>query len=634
MALLAYLAMRADEHISRAHLAALLWSESADEQARANLRQTLSQLRKLFRDAAWDPIMAPFDKVVLVSDKIEIDARAALNGKSGRDPREFATRPEFLEGFSVPAPEFDNWMALQRNMIRTQYVADLDSAAIKAEQNRHYVAAAEHLSLALKIDPLQEALYRRLMGVLAAQGRADEALAQYDTCRDRLAAELRVEPDAETRALASRIRATRRRTSFEREPATIRRASVSEPIEQTILSGVNGPRIAVLPFRNLSPNPDEEFFVDGLVEEMTLALSASRSFPVIASSATIAFKGRGVAPNVAGKELGAQYVLDGSVRRAGDRLRISVELVNVDTQLQEWSERYEHSIDDLFAIQDDITRAVVAEVEPEIDELEVRRMLSSRPTNFSSYELAQKGFWHLSKRTVEDYEVARPLFQMSLQLDQRYARAYAGMAQGKYMAGLRLWEDRRGALEKAVEFGAAALDIDERDPRALRYLGGAKATLGQYAEGIEALRHAIALHPSYATAYSALALALVLVGNFEAAIQAEATTTRLRPGDRALYMCMMSRAVAKYELGDYDTAAQVCRESLELNDKFWMSNLLHVAALGQRGRGDELPAAVARLQAILPDLTEVKLAELLPFEQRAHLEHVIEGLRKAGLNTA
>ncbi len=214
MALLAYLAMRADEHIARSHLATLLWGDSGEEQARANLRQTLSLLRKLFKKAGHDPIMVPFDKVILHSEGIEIDARVLLDTLAGDEPGKLAELPAFLEGFSVSAPEFETWMVSQRNMIRSRLTAHLEKIADRAFVEGQFASAAEWLSLALTYDPLRETLYRNLMAALEALGRSDEALLQYEKCQKILAKELQIEPEGQTRKLASEIRARRHVVPF------------------------------------------------------------------------------------------------------------------------------------------------------------------------------------------------------------------------------------------------------------------------------------------------------------------------------------------------------------------------------------------------------------------------------------
>lgn len=214
IALLAYLAMRADEHISRSHLSTLLWGDSGEEQARANLRQTLSLLRKLFKKAGHDPIMVPFDKIVLHSAGIEIDARIMLETLGGHELGRVVNMPVFLEGFSVSAPEFETWMNSQRNIIRSRLTEHHEMIADRALDTGQYASAAEFLSLALTNDPLRETLYRKLMESLEALGRSDEALLQYEKCQRILAKELQIEPDGRTRKLASEIRARRHSASL------------------------------------------------------------------------------------------------------------------------------------------------------------------------------------------------------------------------------------------------------------------------------------------------------------------------------------------------------------------------------------------------------------------------------------
>lgn len=209
MALLAYLAMRADDHISRSHLAGLLWGDSGEDQARANLRQTLSQLRKLFQAAGADPILVPFDKIVLCSEGIEIDAKTVLSDLDRHSIQSLSDLQPFLEGLAVQAPEFESWLASQRRAIQSRLAEHLRSRAAAARAGGRHGEAAQALSLALGIDPLQEELHRALIEALAAQGRFEEALQQYEMCRAILHRELQIEPDVATRALASTIRSQR-----------------------------------------------------------------------------------------------------------------------------------------------------------------------------------------------------------------------------------------------------------------------------------------------------------------------------------------------------------------------------------------------------------------------------------------
>jgi len=220
MALLAYLAMRAGEQMTRAHLADLLWGDSAEEQARTNLRQALSLLRKLFRSTGRDPLMVPFDQVVLRPEGIEIDARTLLQGDGNLDAEALAAGPAFLEGFSVPAPSFESWMTAQRHAVEARLCDALEQAAADARQVGDLAGASRGLAQVLRRDPLREAAHRAQMALLAAQGRSDAALAQYESCREILREALQTEPQAETQALARSIRNRRRRPQEDEAQAT------------------------------------------------------------------------------------------------------------------------------------------------------------------------------------------------------------------------------------------------------------------------------------------------------------------------------------------------------------------------------------------------------------------------------
>ena len=217
MALLAYLAVRADEHVARSHLAGLLWGDNTEEQARANLRQSLSQLRKPFREAGHDPILVPFDQVILNSHDVAIDVKSFVDESSCNTLETLSALPDFLEGFSVRAPEFEHWLTAQRQQLRTRKCQKSVFLAARAEAQGLIDEALDCLTLAVQIDPLQEELHRRLMRLFASQGRTDAALAQYETCRLILRSELDVEPEARTRGLSAEIRIQRSSPAAPRE---------------------------------------------------------------------------------------------------------------------------------------------------------------------------------------------------------------------------------------------------------------------------------------------------------------------------------------------------------------------------------------------------------------------------------
>lgn len=229
MALLVYLAMRADEHLSRGHLAGLLWADSAEEQARANLRQTLSQLRKLFQSAGRDPILVPFDKIVLQSQGITVDARTLLANLDGTPIADLAAISPFVEGLAVQAPEFETWATAQRRTIQGRIVSHLRDRAQRARASGRHAEVVEALTLALSQDILQEDLHRDLMQALAALGRSDEALQQYEVCRAILLRDLQVAPETATRTLAATIRAQRQLRAAEGKAPPLGRYPTASP---------------------------------------------------------------------------------------------------------------------------------------------------------------------------------------------------------------------------------------------------------------------------------------------------------------------------------------------------------------------------------------------------------------------
>ena len=267
-ALLAYLAMRPDERISRDHLAGLLWGESANEQARANLRQALTQLRRLFRGAGVDPIKTPSDKVMLSSEGLTIDAHRLARVDAILDSDRRHWEKEFLEGFSIAEPEFERWLTVQRESLRSRVRRLHEAAAEDAFQERRIDEAIDHLTIALSLDPLQEHLHRRLITLFAAEGRADAAMAQFERCRSVLAQELGIEPDHETTALYQEIRSQRITEDgdlAEREalPFDSRIPTINPP---PMVS--DKPSIAVLAFENMGGDQEQEYFSDGIVEDV------------------------------------------------------------------------------------------------------------------------------------------------------------------------------------------------------------------------------------------------------------------------------------------------------------------------------------------------------------------------------
>ncbi|MGQ0677965.1 MAG: adenylate/guanylate cyclase domain-containing protein, partial [Rhodospirillales bacterium] len=391
------------------------------------------------------------------------------------------------------------------------------------------------------------------------------------------------------------------------------------------------PTFAVLPFANMSGDAAHEYFADGISEDLIAAVSGWCRFPVIARNSSFAYKGRAVDVKQAGRELGARYVVEGSVRKSGDRLRVSAQLIDAESGHQIWSGRYDRSVGDVFAIQDEITASIAAAVEPELREVEERRAARAGRPSLAAYDLVQRGNWHHNRFTPKDAEEAQRLFAAAIDADPDYAPAYASMAYTKYWAAQMRWSaDGAATLRSAQEFARRAVALDDKDARAHMYLGQVSLWLRQHDNAIVETRRALELNPSLAQAYSVLGYALDCVGEFDEALKTVTHSLRLRPNDRTLARCLPALSVAHYQLGAYDRAEDIARRAVTMNPIYWMGHQMLAASLGQLGRKDEAAQELAEIRRREPDVERDAYSGRLPFRDPQYARRIEDGLIKAG----
>ena len=389
------------------------------------------------------------------------------------------------------------------------------------------------------------------------------------------------------------------------------------------------PAFAVLPFDNMSGDPEQEYFADGISEDLITALATWCRFPVIARNSSFAYKGRTLDIKLVGQELGARYVLEGSVRKAGNRVRITAQLIDALTGHHVWAERYDHEIGDLFAIQDEITTSIAAAVEPEVMEVEERRAISRG--SFTAYDLVQRGNWHFYKFTSDGMAEAQRLFAAAIEADPHCAPAYTSMAYSKYLSS-QFGADFEATLQSSFEFARKAVALDEKDARAHMILGQTSLWLRRHDDAIAEARGAIALNPSLAQAYSVLGYALDCVGEFEQALKTVAHSFRLRPHDRTVGRCIPAMSVAHYQLGTYDAAEEIARRAVTLMPTYWLGHQMLAACLGQLGRKEEAAQCVEEIRRRDPEISRRAYSARLPFRNAAYAQRIEEGLAKAGWN--
>ncbi|MGA8261453.1 MAG: adenylate/guanylate cyclase domain-containing protein [Arenicellales bacterium] len=314
----------------------------------------------------------------------------------------------------------------------------------------------------------------------------------------------------------------------------------SPPIELS-----NTPSIAVLPFTNMSGDPGQEYFSDGVTEDIITALSYFRSFPVIARNSTFTYKGQPVRVQQVARELGVRYVLEGSIRKAGDRIRITVQLIDAETGHHVWADRFDSTMEDIFEVQDEISRRIVITVQPELAQAELERTTFKRPENLTAWDLVLRGMDLINRHTSEDHESARKMFKAAIGLDPDYAGAWAGLALS-YLVGISLvgTDERQDLLEKGSEAAMRAVELDNRSSFAHYVLGVAYAWREQFSKSINEAEIALQLNPYYAQAHMGLGNRLDLVGRTAEGISKLEQALRLSPRDSfcPLMMAYLSRA--------------------------------------------------------------------------------------------
>jgi adenylate cyclase len=393
------------------------------------------------------------------------------------------------------------------------------------------------------------------------------------------------------------------------------------------------PSIAVLPFQNLSGDPSQEYFADGIAEEITTALARLRGFFVIARGSAFTYKGRAVGVKQIGRELGVRYVLEGSVRKAGERVRIGVQLADARTGREIWVERYERALTDLFALQDEVTASVVTAVEPQLYAAESVRVQQTPPGRLDAWDHVIRALPFMWRRTPSDNAAALDLLSAALRLDPSYARALG------LHAWLSIWDAHAGSspgrlaavLAPATEQARAAVAIDRDDPWARLALGFSHMLGRKHEDAVEELRAALDLNPNFALGHACLGLALAYGGNGAQALVPLDTAMRLSPRDPFFSVFVNMRGFAHFMAGDYAAGLDWARRSVRLSPELvgpWRTLALAAAMLDHREEAEE---AVARARQLQPDFSVAWVESASPLVSAVDRARYCDILRPVGL---
>jgi TolB-like protein len=456
---------------------------------------------------------------------------------------------------------------------------------------------------------------------LAERGGICVSLAVVDQVRQKVAIGFELRGDERLKNIA--------------EPVKVYRVQLSETVapSRPALALPDRPSIAVLPFTNMSGDPEQEYFADGIVEEIITALSRMRWLFVIARNSSFIYKGRTVDVKQVGRELGVRYVLEGSVRKGGSRLRITGQLIDATTGVHIWADRFDGATEDVFDLQDRVTASVVSAIAPKLEQAEIERSRRKPTESLDAYDYYLRGIAAVHLWTREANMEALENFYRAIELDPAFASAY-GMAARCFAQRKTIgWEgDPTRDIAEAARLARRAGELGREDAVALSAAGFALAdAVGDVGEGAVLIDRALQLNPNLAIAWYFNGWVKLWLGEREAAIECASRAMLLSPHDPHLFVMQSVIAMAHFFAGRYADTLSWAETALRERPDAFIATSLAAAAHGLAGRGEEARVAVARLQSLDPALRCSNLEQRHSVGRRADFEKWVEGLRKAGL---
>jgi adenylate cyclase len=393
------------------------------------------------------------------------------------------------------------------------------------------------------------------------------------------------------------------------------------------------PSIAVLPFQNMSGDPEQEYFADGMVEDITTVLSRIKWLFVIARNSSFTYKGKAVDIKQVGRELGVRYVLEGSVRKAGGRVRITGQLIEAATGAHLWAERYDRDLSDIFALQDEITESVAIAIGPALAEAEKLRAIRKPPDSLDAWEAYHRGLWHFSKQAAAENQLAKPFFQRAIDLDPNFAGGYYGLAMAHFWDGwLYLSAPMPECRELARPLAQRAVALDDADATAHYVLSSLFLSSGDMEGCRTEVERALVLNPNHAWALGGLGAYCSFHGQLPEAMAALDKAMRISPHDPLTWAFMMWGMGGQYFAGEDEAALQSAERLIRFRPDNYIAYRYRAAALGQLGRSEEAKAALKEAFAAAPDnfTFSFYLRNRPPWMRPQDHARLFEGLRKAG----
>lgn len=635
-ALLAYLAL-SNRPRRRDTLCAIFWDRPDDP--KGALRWSLSKLRPILLGADGNCLKADGDLVQIDTSTLNVDVldlqrlSKNLDASESEELDSHVQAGDLLEGFSLPhCPNFELWLAEQRENMRRARLGLLNALFERHRSDpEHALSYARALA---EIAPSDADARLQLIDMLYRTGRDSEAERQAEMARELLA------DNVHRTTFDAKLSHARREASTapSLQPAPTPQPAKEAPPGETEpeLKLPSKPSIAVLPFQTFgaAAGDQDEVFAIGLTHDIIMRISRLRWLFVIARGSAFNILNQSSDVRDIAQRLGVRYLMQGNVAISGGKLRVDVALIDAPSRTEIWVEQFVRDLDDIFALQREISDAITLCLQIEIEEAEQRRALDSPMSNLDAWSAYHRGVWHMHQFKKPDFDRAEQFFDRAIALAPHEPRAYAGLSFVYFQrAFLRLTPDYDDALKRSLELAEQSVAAEPREALGHWALGRTFLMYKEYEQSVEELENAISLNPNFAGAHFSLSRTFFANGSSESGIESADIARRLSPYDPLRFAMLSVRANCLVQLGQFDEAADwVVRAARQPNAHH---HIVAIAAYctGLAGRTDLARQFLKRLQDVRPDYRMEDFLLAFPLREKAHIELVRDGFAKAGLRT-
>ena len=627
-ALLAVLALEPGRAWPCEKLAAMLWQFSGEDQARTSLRQTLSLTRKAVPTNDTDWLRADRDSLII--DERLLTADTAMFGRllaeGDVDSLTGAIalyNGDLLDGRALREDTFEEWLRTERTRLSEAATDALARLVAHHGESRAFAAGIAAAARLLAIDPLREEIHRALMELYALAGQTDAALRQFQTCSDILDTELAVAPARETEVLYEKILERRFGAVGADAPADAA-AAAPDPVAPP-LPLPDKPSIAALPFDNMSGDDEQTYFSDGITDDIITELSRNRSLFVISRKSSFAYLDNDKSVRSIAEELGVRYVLEGSVRRAGDRVRITAQLIDAPNGNHLWVGRYDRDLEDVFAVQDEVARTIVATLVGRLDAAAEVAARDKPTRDMEAYDFALRGMHHLHHYHYahDGFARARDMLEQAIRRDPGYARAYGLLALVHVYDWF--WDLTGPGRELAVEAGHKAVELDEQDARPHIAICVAQMFSDRLDLAENHISQALVLNPNDDLALIEQGRLLMCLGQPEQGADRVREAMRLNPFHPNWYWNILGRNL--HTSGRFDEALDAFNR---IDTPPYSVHAYFAACYACLGRMAEAQVHREEVLTRRPDFSVAFFTTGLPYRDPALRESFLDTFRKAG----